>query len=195
MNPAQRLRPVAAPLRSAREENIYTLKPKARMTRPSPPTISRTAPLSSSTWRMWIALTRFASLISWAASLRPGRAGPRHESWANHLPQPPPEFDISSDETNFGENPDFFFRDMTPRPVTPGVPTPSAPAASGAPPMSAASHERDASSNAALNFLPNRRAPLLGTVNQGKGERVKARRGVKVRCFCLYLFLCLSPHI
>lgn len=132
---ARRLRPVASPLRSSREKNIYTLKPKSQ----------DDAAIAADYLKDGTAVIinledvdrlNAVRIIDFMSGVCYGLEGQGHAMKLGEtiFLYTPPEFDISSDETNYGANPDFFFRDITPRPVTPGVPTPSAP---GAPPMNA----------------------------------------------------------
>lgn len=129
---ARRLRPVPTPLRP-REKNIYTLKPtnleEASIAADYLKTGSAVVLNLESVDRInSMRIIDFMSGVCYG--LDGGHAMKLGETIFLFTPQ---DFEISSDETDYGENPDFFFKDVTP--VTGGGPVaPEAPGGAGLPP-------------------------------------------------------------
>lgn len=125
---ARRLRPVPTPLRP-REKNIYTLKP----------TILEEASIAADYLKTGSAVVLNLDSLDRLNSLRiiDFMSGVCYGLDGGHAMQlgetiflfTPQDFEISSDETDYGENPDFFFKDVPPV-VAPG---PAGPEAQGGP--------------------------------------------------------------
>ena len=110
---AKRLRPVAVPLRS-REKNIYTLKPKSQEEASIAADYLKTG---SAVVLNLEAVDRVNAvrIIDFMSGVCYGLDGQGH---AMKLGETiflftPHEFELSSDETDYGENRDFFFRELT----------------------------------------------------------------------------------
>ncbi len=107
----RRLRPVPSPLRSAREKNIYTLKPKSQ----------EDAATAADSLKSGVAViinleevdrlnaVRIIDFMSGVCYALEGHAMKLGDTIFLYTP---PDFDISSDETDYAENPDFFFKDV-----------------------------------------------------------------------------------
>ncbi|HVF84491.1 MAG TPA: cell division protein SepF [Abditibacteriaceae bacterium] len=128
----RRLRPVASPMR-AREKNIYTLRPKSQ----------EDAAIAADALKAGDAVIinleeverlKAVRIIDFMSGVCYGLEGQGHAMKLGDLIflYTPPEFEITSDETDYGENPDFFFKD-----VEPGVPTSSNAPQTGTPSTSA----------------------------------------------------------
>jgi len=130
--PARRLKPVATPLR-AREKNIYTLKP----TNLDEASIAADYLKTGSAVVLNLeAVDRVNSMriIDFMSGVCYGLEGQGH---AMKLGETiflftPTDFEISSDETDYGENRDYFFKDVTPLvpPTATGTPAADAQVAS-----------------------------------------------------------------
>ncbi len=109
----KRLRSVApSPLR-AREKNIYTLRPKTQ----------EDAAIAADALKAGDAViinleeverSKAVRIIDFMSGVCYGLEGQGHAMKLGELIflYTPPEFEITSDETDYGENPDFFFRDV-----------------------------------------------------------------------------------
>ena len=109
----RRLRSVAqSPLR-AREKNIYTLRPKTQ----------EDAAIAADALKAGDAViinleeverSKAVRIIDFMSGVCYGLEGQGHAMKLGDLIflYTPPEFEITSDETDYGENPDFFFRDV-----------------------------------------------------------------------------------
>ncbi|MBV9867754.1 MAG: cell division protein SepF [Abitibacteriaceae bacterium] len=121
---SRRLRPVPTPLR-AREKNIYTLKPtnleEASIAADYLKTGSAVVLNLESVDRVnSMRIIDFMSGVCYG--LDGGHAMKLGETIFLFTPQ---DFEISSDETDYGENPDFFFKDVTPLNQSTGAGTPA----------------------------------------------------------------------
>ena len=113
----KRLRSVApSPLR-AREKNIYTLRPKTQ----------EDAAIAADALKAGDAViinleeverSKAVRIIDFMSGVCYGLEGQGHAMKLGDLIflYTPPEFEITSDETDYGENPDFFFRDVEHQP-------------------------------------------------------------------------------
>ena len=120
---ARRLRPISIPLRASREKNIYTLKPKS---------------LDESSLAADYLKTGCAVVIN-LEEVEQGTAiriidfmsgvcyGLENQGHAMKLGEKiflftPGDFEISSDEIDYAENPDLIFKDVAPRVAAPSAP-------------------------------------------------------------------------
>ncbi len=114
----RRLRPVAPPMR-AREKNIYTLRPKSQ----------EDAAIAADALKAGDAVIinleeverlKAVRIIDFMSGVCYGLEGQGHAMKLGDLIflYTPPEFEITSDETDYGENPDFFFKDVEPETST-----------------------------------------------------------------------------
>lgn len=120
----RRLRPVAPPMR-AREKNIYTLRPKSQ----------EDAAIAADALKAGDAVIinleeverlKAVRIIDFMSGVCYGLEGQGHAMKLGDLIflYTPPEFEITSDETDYGENPDFFFKDVEPEtPTASGAPS------------------------------------------------------------------------
>jgi len=132
---ARRLRPVAVPLRS-REKNIYTLKPKSQEEASIAADYLKTGSavvlnLEAVDRVEAVRIIDFMSGVCYG--LDGGHAMKLGETIFLFTPA---EFEISSDETDYGENREFFFKDLTDAAAATGI---LGPAATEVPPSSSAS--------------------------------------------------------
>jgi len=112
---ARRLRAVPSALRSSREKNIYTLKPKSQ----------DDAAIAADYLKTGTAVilnledvdrANAIRIIDFMSGVCYGLEGQGHAMKLRDtiFLYTPPDFDISSDEVDYGENPDFFFKDVEP---------------------------------------------------------------------------------
>lgn len=110
-NGARRLRPVPSPLRSTREKNIYTLKPKSQ----------EDAATAADSLKAGVAViinleevdrSNAIRIIDFMSGVCYALEGHAMKLGDTIFLYTPPDFDISSDETDYAENPDFFFKDV-----------------------------------------------------------------------------------
>lgn len=128
----RRLRSVApSPLR-AREKNIYTLRPKSQ----------EDAAIAADALKAGDAViinleeverAKAVRIIDFMSGVCYGLEGQGHAMKLGDLIflYTPPEFEICSDETDYGENPDFFFKDVESTPSVPARATSSTQSANG----------------------------------------------------------------
>lgn len=126
----RRLRPVASPMR-AREKNIYTLRPKSQ----------EDAAIAADALKAGDAVIinleevermKAVRIIDFMSGVCYGLEGQGHAMKLGDLIflYTPPEFEITSDETDYGENPDFFFKDVEPQPASSNATQSAAPSTS-----------------------------------------------------------------
>jgi cell division inhibitor SepF len=125
LNSGRRLRPVPSPLRS-REKNIYTLKPKSQADATIAADYLKTGAAVVVNLEEVDRLNA-VRIIDFMSGVCYGLEGPGHAMKLGEaiFLYTPAEFEISSDETDYGENPDFFFRELTPAPGTVGTTPPA----------------------------------------------------------------------
>jgi len=118
---ARRLRPVAVPLR-AREKNIYTLKPKSQEEASIAADYLKTGSavvlnLEAVDRVNAVRIIDFMSGVCYGLDTQ-GHAMKLGDAIFLFTPG---EFEISSDETDYGENREFFFKDLTEAAAAPGI--------------------------------------------------------------------------
>lgn len=142
----KRLRSVATPLR-AREKNIYTLRPKTQ----------EDAAIAADALKSGDAViinleeverSKAVRIIDFMSGVCYGLEGQGHAMKLGDLIflYTPPEFEITSDETDYGENTDFFFRDVEnapPKSSTATIQNVGAPTVSPSPLNAQISAQRD----------------------------------------------------
>jgi cell division inhibitor SepF len=112
---ARRLRPVPSPLRSPRAKNIYTLKPKSQDDAAIAADALKTGDaviinLEDVDRVNAIRIIDFMSGVCYGLENQ-GHAMKLGDAIFLYTPG---DFDISSDEVDYGENPEFFFKDIAP---------------------------------------------------------------------------------
>ncbi len=162
----RRLRPVAPPMR-AREKNIYTLRPKSQ----------EDAAIAADALKAGDAVIinleeverlKAVRIIDFMSGVCYGLEGQGHAMKLGDLIflYTPPEFEITSDETDYGENPDFFFKDVEPEtPTASGAPSNTATFTNvGAPTVS------PAPLNAQMSAQLNAQRDSLGAAQMAQGQ-------------------------
>jgi cell division inhibitor SepF len=125
LNSGRRLRPVPSPLRS-REKNIYTLKPKSQADATIAADYLKTGAAVVVNLEE-VDRVNAIRIIDFMSGVCYGLEGPGHAMKLGDaiFLYTPAEFEISSDETDYGENPEFFFRELTPSTNSTGTPPPA----------------------------------------------------------------------
>jgi cell division inhibitor SepF len=123
---AKRLRPVALPFRS-REKNIYTLKPKSQEEASIAADYLKTGSavvlnLEEVDRINAVRIIDFMSGVCYGLDTQ-GHAMKLGDAIFLFTPG---EFEISSDETDYGENREFFYKDLTETVASPGILGPAA---------------------------------------------------------------------